>query len=212
MKTKQNQSGLTLVEVLLIIIALAIIGFTGWFVYHSNKTTDNTLKSTDKVGQSSAAKVVPITSFDQCKKATGSTIEQTYPEQCVSKSGKTFTDTSVSAPAAPSTTTTTKAAAESPTPAAGTCETTSGNVVMVTLTEGVSDPRCSQVTASQTLDINNPTTQSVTATLGGQSVVIPAGKTGSITTPFGDYLETGDHTIQTGLYGGSGPEIYLPAS
>jgi FlaG/FlaF family flagellin (archaellin) len=41
MKVK-NQSGFTAVEGLLIIIALAIVGFTGFYVYHSSKKVDQT--------------------------------------------------------------------------------------------------------------------------------------------------------------------------
>ncbi len=120
-----------------------------------------------------------------------------------------------SAPAAssqPAPASTTKAAPDSSAPAAGTCMTTNGDMVMVTLAEGVPEPRCSQVTAAQTLTVANPGTTDVTVTLGGQSVVVPAGKSGVIAVPFGDYLQPGDHVMQTGLYGSSGPEVYLPPS
>jgi len=209
MKVRQRQSGFSVVQVLLIVIALGILGFTGYFVYQSQQNTNKTLNNTNKVAQGgSAPRVSAVTNFAECQKAAGSKMLETYPEQCVTKTGKTFTDTS-EAVASPSSS---KAAADSPTPAAGTCETVSGGTVTVKLTEGVPDPRCSQVTASQTLSVVNPTSQVVTVTLGGQSITISPGKTGTIASPFGDYLQTGDHVIQTGLYGGSGPEIYLPAS
>ncbi|HEY4160858.1 MAG TPA: hypothetical protein VGM08_02230 [Candidatus Saccharimonadales bacterium] len=209
MKRSQHESGYSLVQVLLVLIALIIIGFTGYFVHQSQKNTNKTLDNANKVAQGkSAPKAVVVSNFAGCKQAASSKMLETYPEQCVTKTGQTFTDTSQAA--APPTAS--KAAADSPTPAAGTCETTDGAVVTVKLTEGVPDPRCSQVAASQTLSVVNPTNQAVTITLGGQSVTISPGKTGAIATPFGDYLQTGDHVMQTGLYGGSGPEIYLPAS
>lgn len=174
-----NQKGIAGLELLLVVLLVVIIGFTGWFVYHSSKATDRTLENTNKATRSSAT-------------ASG----KSAPQQ-------------TKRPESPSPT---KAAADSPTPAAGTCEKSSGSVVTVTLTEGIPDPRCSEVAATQTLAVVNPTSASVTVTLGNKSVTIGAGKTGVIATPFGDYLQTGDHVMRTGLYGDSGPEIYLPAN
>ncbi len=209
MKLQQRQAGFSIIQTLLVMIVLVILGFTGYFVYQSQQNTNKTLSNTNKVVQGNSTPTTsPVTDFAGCKQAAGSKLLETYPEQCLTKAGKTFTDTKeiVSPPAI------TKAAAESPTPAVGTCETSSTSVVTIKLTEGVPDPRCSQVLASQTLSVVNPTAQAVAVTLGGQSVTIPAGKTGVISVPFGDYLQTGDHVMQTGLYGDSGPEIYLPAN
>jgi cytoskeletal protein RodZ len=176
---KLQQSGIAGMELLLVVVLIGIIGFTGWFVYHSNQTTNQTLKDTNKATRSHVT--------TNRKTATTPTKKSESP-----------------APV--------KAAADSPTPAAGTCENSTGSVVTVTLTEGIPDPRCSEVTSTQTLAIVNPRTTSVTATLGNKSVTIGAGKTGIIATPFGEYLQTGDHVLRTGLYGDSGPEIYLPAN
>jgi type II secretory pathway pseudopilin PulG len=43
----KNQKGFSLVEVFLIIIIVTILGGTGWYVYNSNKKTNNLLNTTD---------------------------------------------------------------------------------------------------------------------------------------------------------------------
>jgi len=186
-------------------IVLAAVGFTIWFAYNSSQMADKTLQSANKVSKD-IPKLPSVDSFEACKKSPGSKMLLTYPEQCVTTTGKKFTDPNGLSMQTP------KAAADSVAPAAGTCPTTAGTVVTVTLTEGIPSPRCSQVTAKQTLSVVNPTTKTVTVTLGSQSATIAAGKTGVILVPFGDYLKTGDHIMKTGLYGTSGPEIYLPAN
>ncbi|MEO6761043.1 MAG: prepilin-type N-terminal cleavage/methylation domain-containing protein [Candidatus Saccharimonadales bacterium] len=89
---KLNQQGFSLAESLLVIIIIAILGFAGWFVYSSQKSTNKTLLNTNKSQLSSQAVIVK--DFAGCKKAAGSNILQTYPPQCITKAGKTFTDTS----------------------------------------------------------------------------------------------------------------------
>jgi hypothetical protein len=185
-----NQTGSGIVEVLLIIVVVAILGFAGWLIWHDRQSTTQT----------------SVNSFADCQKAAGSKLLESYPEQCVTKEGQTFTNPDQVA----NQTTNTKAPADSPMPAAGTCATVTTSVVTVTLNPDVPSPRCVQVTKEQTLQLKNASSQSVTAVLGGKSVTIPAGQSDTIAVPFGDYLQTGDHVVQTGLYGGSGPEIYLP--
>lgn len=46
---RYNQSGIALIESLLIILIIAIIGFGGYYVYHSQKQTDNTLNGAKSV-------------------------------------------------------------------------------------------------------------------------------------------------------------------
>lgn len=46
MKLHKQTQGFAAIETVLIIIVLGIIGFTGWFVYHSKQATDKTLAST----------------------------------------------------------------------------------------------------------------------------------------------------------------------
>lgn len=55
-KLYKNQNGFSLVEGLLVVIAIALVVFVGYYVYHSQKTTNNTYTSASKVAQSSPAK------------------------------------------------------------------------------------------------------------------------------------------------------------
>lgn len=48
MKSVKHQHGFAAVEAILVIIVLGIVGFTGWFVYHSKQATDKTLSRTGK--------------------------------------------------------------------------------------------------------------------------------------------------------------------
>lgn len=41
-----NQSGFSAVEAILVLVAVVILGFTGWFVWNSQKSTDKTLSQT----------------------------------------------------------------------------------------------------------------------------------------------------------------------
>lgn len=50
---QSRQAGFTVVEVLLVLVFLAIIGFTGYYVWHAQKNTDKTLSDT---GNSQTAK------------------------------------------------------------------------------------------------------------------------------------------------------------
>jgi Tfp pilus assembly protein PilV len=88
---RRNQQGFSVVEGLLILVIVGILGFTGWFVWHARQTADKTLSSADK-SAGGTIKATKINSFEACKKASGSKMLETYPEQCVAKDGKTFTD------------------------------------------------------------------------------------------------------------------------
>lgn len=44
--TKLNTKGFSVVEAFLILAVLSILGFTGWFVYHSKQSADKVLSST----------------------------------------------------------------------------------------------------------------------------------------------------------------------
>lgn len=92
-----NQHGFTALEGLLILVIVTIIGGTGYFVYHGNKEANKNYQTSNR-GAYFAKKKTPTT-FAECKAATGSVIFQTSPEQCKTKKGKTFTDTSKAAPA-----------------------------------------------------------------------------------------------------------------
>jgi len=88
---KKKAKFITMGLVLLALVA-AGIGYTVWFAYHSSQLADASLQSANKIASEAAPKVIPITTFEACKKASGSILLQSYPEQCVTKAGKTFTD------------------------------------------------------------------------------------------------------------------------
>ncbi|HVW23379.1 MAG TPA: hypothetical protein VHB51_02775 [Candidatus Saccharimonadales bacterium] len=95
---KLNDRGVSLVEGLLIAVIVLLIGLIGYYVWHANQTasetlTDSSKSTTPKFGLSS------IKSFEDCKKAAGSKLLETFPEQCVTKSGKKFVDTQTSSTA-----------------------------------------------------------------------------------------------------------------
>lgn len=46
MHSNSNQSGFAIIEAILVVIVLGIIGFTGYFVYHSRQATDKALADT----------------------------------------------------------------------------------------------------------------------------------------------------------------------
>ena len=57
LKTKMNQKGFAAVEAVLIVVILAIIGGTGYYVYHTNKKSNDTLNSASQVAASSPGKI-----------------------------------------------------------------------------------------------------------------------------------------------------------
>lgn len=80
------------VGMVLAVVLIAAIGATVWYAYHSTQLADSALQSANKVS-SDVPKTPVINSYDTCAKAPGSKILQSYPAQCVTTGGKTFTDT-----------------------------------------------------------------------------------------------------------------------
>lgn len=94
---KLNAKAFATIEAILIVVILAILGGTGYYVYHAKKVANDTLSSAAKDASGSpkyAAKKAAATDFASCKSAPGSVMQETYPEKCVTKDGKSFTDTS----------------------------------------------------------------------------------------------------------------------
>jgi hypothetical protein len=74
----------------LILIIIGILGFVGWFVYHAQQNVNKTYSSSTNDG---AQQISAVKTYAECQKAVGSKTLTTYPAQCMTKSGKTFTDT-----------------------------------------------------------------------------------------------------------------------
>jgi len=64
---KKNQKGFSTVEVLLIVVIVGMLGGIGYYVWHAQKQTDDTLNSTGKTSQNIPSAVQP-------KSSTNSTI------------------------------------------------------------------------------------------------------------------------------------------
>lgn len=70
-----RQSGHVVLIVAIIIIVIGVLGLLGWFFWQNfNKASGSA-----------------VTTFEQCKTAPGSKILETYPEQCVTSDGRSFT-------------------------------------------------------------------------------------------------------------------------
>src|SRR2546423_227179 len=100
-----KQGGFMAIEVALLLVIVGLIGGTGYYVWHSTSQTNKTLTNASDVSQN-APKVTAktIKTFDDCKKAAGSKIQETFPEVCVTKNGKSYVNSkqkaaSVSLPA-----------------------------------------------------------------------------------------------------------------
>jgi hypothetical protein len=76
---KSRSAGSTPLIIVIIVVSVILLGVLG-FVFWQNFVKDKTIASSDE-----------ITSFEDCKKQAGNKILETYPEQCVTRSGKTFT-------------------------------------------------------------------------------------------------------------------------
>ena len=86
---KLKSSGFAIVEVLLILVLIGTIGGVGWYVWHSKQLSDSSLNN---ASQNNLASLPAIKTFDDCQKAKGSKLQETYPEVCVTTSGKSFTN------------------------------------------------------------------------------------------------------------------------
>lgn len=109
------------------------------------------------------------------------------------------------------------APADSALPAAGTCPTSPGPVVTVSLNGDTPDPRCVTVTGNQRLRLVNttnrtaglPPTPTTVTWAGFPSRDLSPGESTTYDLPFSAYLAPGVHDVHVSLYGGSGPEIWL---
>ena len=93
MRLQTAQKGIAAVAAVLTVVIIAIIGGTGYYVWHAKQVSDKNLSATTS---SANFKAKPVNNFADCKKAVGSKLVQTFPEVCVTRAGKSFTDTSQS--------------------------------------------------------------------------------------------------------------------
>lgn len=87
---QQRQQGFAVLEAVLILVVIAIISGTGWYVWHSRQETSKALDSSQNASDSTP-KTSKITNFDECV-AAGNPVMESYPEQCAAQ-GKTFVNT-----------------------------------------------------------------------------------------------------------------------
>lgn len=72
--------------VLLIVVVLGTVGGGGYYIWHKNqdkKKSSNTSQSQNKTAK--------ITTYEECTKAEGSKIQESYPATCVTKDNQRFT-------------------------------------------------------------------------------------------------------------------------
>jgi len=101
-----------------------------------------------------------------------------------------------------------KKLADSEFPAAGICDASPDNPVLIKIAIGsMPDPRCIKVTADQRVEFQNETGLVVRIQLGRFDVTFPAGDIITLDAPCGEYLEPGVHRVT--LSQGSVPEIWL---
>ncbi len=92
-RLQSSTQGIATVAAVLVCGIIAIIGGTGYYVWHAKQISD---KNATSPGSAITVKATTINSFADCKKAVGSKLLATFPEQCVTKAGTPFTDTSQS--------------------------------------------------------------------------------------------------------------------
>lgn len=85
-----SQKGFSAVELLLLTIAIALIAGTGFYVWHVKQNIDKTNNQTafDSQPPDVGNKV---STYDECLKAKGSKLLETYPQICVTLGGQHFT-------------------------------------------------------------------------------------------------------------------------
>ncbi len=89
MRTPRKRVQFLTMGVVLLVVVLGTMVFTGWFAYHGAQQASAVLKSANQVS-SDVPKLAAVDSFATCQNAAGSKLLETYPEQCVTSGGKTF--------------------------------------------------------------------------------------------------------------------------
>lgn len=85
MRKISNHHGFTPLHTILAVVAVGLIVGTGWYVWQFKSKTSN---STDQ-GASAAKSDADVKDFASCK-AAGNPIQESYPEVCAAKDGKSY--------------------------------------------------------------------------------------------------------------------------
>jgi len=79
-KLNRDQAGFSAVETILIIVIVAIVGFVGWFVYHSKQNSDKALDAATSTNQNAGprfkSKVTKPSTTSTPAAATSTTTKQ----------------------------------------------------------------------------------------------------------------------------------------
>jgi hypothetical protein len=107
-------------------------------------------------------------------------------------------------------TTTTLIPADEKAPAAGSCgNAPSGGAAVITLNPDVPSPRCMIVHSLNQLTFVNNTDTQQTVDTGYDSATLAPHASHAFVENVGDHWAPGVHRVQTSLYAGSGPEVWL---
>lgn len=84
MKITGNHRGFTLLHILLTLLAISLIAGTGWYVWQAKNKKSDSAQNSSANNQTAA-----VDSFESCK-AAGNPIQESYPEVCAAKDGKSY--------------------------------------------------------------------------------------------------------------------------
>ncbi len=82
----KKSSGFTAIEGLLVVLVVAVLGFTGWYVWHARQNSYVKIGHGNDVSFPGGA-----SNYYECTEEAGSKMLETYPQICVSNDGKHFT-------------------------------------------------------------------------------------------------------------------------
>ncbi len=81
---RQNEQGFTPLILVVLVLVVLVAGFAGWRIVSSlNQPRMSHSNKRDK-------KPVQNVDFENCKRAAGSVVQESYPETCVTKDGRSF--------------------------------------------------------------------------------------------------------------------------
>lgn len=143
-----------------------------------------------------------IQTFEECVRA-GFAVEQSYPEVCKTSAGRRFVQKiereKILLPA------------DSEIPSTGVCASSpEEKIVLVTVDINAPSPRCQIVSANQSLNIKNGTSEKIKLWFGKNKNIsfnVEPNKEYLYEPKFGDYLKPGVHALRGDPH--QGPEIWL---